>query len=296
MIGPGSRIVPRRPSVGVGLRPAACLATASRPSGGLNSFASGGPISCVSVERISIEVTNRCSKACPFCYNQSNPDGRTCWDRDRLIGLVEDCAAHGVKAVSFGGGEPLEYEGICDVLTALTGKLFRSVTTNGLPLCGEAMTRLLEARPDKVHISLHFPGCQAEVSRVIRQAQELAAGGIRSGINLLVSRSGADAAERAAEHIRAKGIGHDRLVFLPMRGCNTPTPAQIAAVGRGQPFQSTSCLARCGPSPRFCSISWNGAAAWCSYTTERKQLAELTYRGLTDALDGLGVVPCGGTT
>ncbi len=247
----------------------------------------------MSVERISIEVTNRCSKACSFCYNGSNPGGQTCWDPDKLIGFVEDCAVHGVKAVSFGGGEPLEYEGLYDVLTALGGKLFCSATTNGLPLRGKAMAQLLQARPNKVHVSLHFPERQAEVSRVIRQVQELAAGGIRSGINLLVSRSGADPATRAANRIRAEGIGHDRVVFLPMRGCDTPTPAQMAAVAGGRPFQSTSCLAGCGPSPRFCSVSWNGAAAWCSYTAERKPLTELTYRGLTEALGGLGIIPCG---
>ena len=44
-------------------------------------------------ERISIEVTNRCAKACWFCYNHSRPEGETCWTPDELVGFVRDCAA-----------------------------------------------------------------------------------------------------------------------------------------------------------------------------------------------------------
>jgi len=59
------------------------------------------------LDRISIEVTNRCAKACWFCYNHSLPEGDTNWASEELIGFACDCAEHGVKAVSFGGGEPL---------------------------------------------------------------------------------------------------------------------------------------------------------------------------------------------
>jgi len=31
------------------------------------------------LERVSIEVTNRCAKACAFCYNHSLPGGGTRW-------------------------------------------------------------------------------------------------------------------------------------------------------------------------------------------------------------------------
>src|SRR3954451_15227104 len=108
-------------------------------------------------ELISIEVTNRCGKACWFCYNHSLPEGSTRWTPDELVDFVGDCAAHGVKAVSFGGGEPLQYEGLFDVLRRLRGVLFRSITSNGLLLTGALLDRLVEAAPDKVHLSIHFP-------------------------------------------------------------------------------------------------------------------------------------------
>jgi organic radical activating enzyme len=248
----------------------------------------------LSLERISIEVTNRCAKACWFCYNHSHADGATEWTADELVAFVGDCAAHGVKAVSFGGGEPLQYDGLCDVLRRLRGTLFRSITTNGLLLHGDKLDALLDAAPDKVHVSIHFPERDAEVRRVVRQVTELAERGVKSGVNFLVARSNLAAAARAAAQVRAAGIGNERIVYLPMRVADTPTPAEVGRVAGG-PFQSMSCLMACAKSPRFCSIGWDRKVAWCSYTQTRVPLPELTYRGLTVALDGLGLKFCGGT-
>jgi hypothetical protein len=249
----------------------------------------------LSLDRISIELTNRCAKACWFCYNHSGPEGPSAWTVPELMSFVRDCAGHGVKAVSFGGGEPLQYEGLFAVLQELRGVLFRSLTSNGLLLHGDALNRLIEAAPDKVHLSIHFPDHDGEVRRVIRQVHELAGRGVRSGINLLVARSNLAAARQAAGAVRAAGIGNDRIVYLPMRGQDTPTPREVAAVAGDQPFQSMSCLSACGRSPRFCSIGWDKTVAWCSYTRTRAPLPELTFAGLQGALTGLGLDFCGGT-
>jgi sulfatase maturation enzyme AslB (radical SAM superfamily) len=247
------------------------------------------------LDRVSIELTNACAKACWFCYNHSQPGGDTRWAPDEVVDFVRDCASHGIKAVSFGGGEPLQYAGLLEVLDALRGVLFRSLTSNGLLLDGPMLDRLAEARPDKVHLSIHFPERAGEVRRVIRQVGDLAGRGVRSGINLLVARSNLEAARSAAEEVRRAGIGNDRIVYLPMRGQDTPSPREVAGVAGDQPFQSMSCLGGCAKSPRFCSVGWDRRVAWCSYTATRAPLKELTYEGLMSALDGLGLEFCGGT-
>jgi MoaA/NifB/PqqE/SkfB family radical SAM enzyme len=140
------------------------------------------------IERISIELTNRCTKACAFCYNRSHPGGETRWQQEELVALIGDCARRGTRAVSLGGGEPLEFEGLFELLERTRGVLFRSLTTNGLALAGANVTRLLRAAPDKVHVCIHFPEDVDEVARVARQALALSALGLRSGVNLLVSR------------------------------------------------------------------------------------------------------------
>ena len=154
---------------------------------------------------------------------------------------------------------------------------------------------MIAAAPDKVHLSIHFPEHEGEVRRIVRQVHELAERGIRSGINLLVARSNLPAARQAAETVRQAGIGNERIVYLPMRGQDTPTPAEVASVAGGQPFQSMTCLTQCGRSPRFCSIGWDKTVAWCSYTRTRRLLPALTYEGLNAALNGLGLEFCGGT-
>lgn len=245
----------------------------------------------MTLERLSIELGERCSKACWFCYAKSHPNGTTTWNVEDVVSLVTDCARHGLRAVSFGGGEPLESPLLFPALEALRGRLFRSFTTNGLPL-DALMDRVVAAAPDKVHVSLHFPSRRAEVMRVIRQVHDLAARGIRSGVNLLVQRSKLDDARRAALALHAAGIDNQRIVFLPMRGQDTPSPQDVALVADG-PFQSMTCLEQCGRSPRFCSLSASRTAAWCSYTTARRQLTSPTHAALLQALDGLGITFCG---
>jgi sulfatase maturation enzyme AslB (radical SAM superfamily) len=254
-----------------------------------------GETRVLALELVSVELTNRCAKACWFCYNHSRPVGETRWSAPELVAFVRDCAEHGVRAVAFGGGEPLEFDGIFQLLEGLQGALFRSLTTNGLGLDGAAFDRLTAAAPDKIHVSIHFPERITEVRRVIGQVKELESRCIRSGINLLVARSNLDAARRAAEAILAAGIGADRVVYLPMRGRDTPSPAEVAAVACGRPFQSMTCLAGCARSPRFASVGWDRTVAWCSYTPTRRPLPEATYRGLVAALSGLGLQFCGGT-
>ena len=245
------------------------------------------------IERLSIELTNRCAKGCWFCYNHSHAAGREEWSSKELVPFIEDCAKHGTRAVSFGGGEPLEFSGVYEVLSALKGKLFRSLTSNGLLLDDEHLRRLAEATPEKIHLSIHFPERDAEVRRVIRQVLALRELGLRAGVNFLIARSNLEAARSAARRLRSAGIGNESVVYLPMRGQDTPAPAEIAWVSDREPFQSMTCLTECARSERFCSIAWDRTVAWCSYTSVRRRLEELTYRGLQSALNGLGLVFCG---
>jgi MoaA/NifB/PqqE/SkfB family radical SAM enzyme len=245
------------------------------------------------LERLSVELTDRCAKACAFCYARASPAGVRAWALQDLLALVRDCAAHGTRAVSFGGGEPLEYPHLGALLTATRGLLFRSVTTSGL-LLDDALPLLARVAPEKVHVSVHFPEDRAEVERVAWQVAALEGEGIRAGVNLLVRRSGLDAAREAARTLREAGIRNDRVAYLPMRPGDTPTPEELASVAGG-PFQSATCIAGCSPSPRFASLAADGTVARCPHTQERAPLPAFTHAALVETLTGLGVTPCGAT-
>ncbi|MCB9760729.1 MAG: radical SAM protein [Alphaproteobacteria bacterium] len=244
------------------------------------------------MERISIELSRRCEKACAFCYNHSGPEGDGVWTLDTVVAFVTDCARHGTRFVSFGGGEPLEWPPLWALLARLEGVVYRSLTTNGLRLDG-AMDDLVAARPDKVHVSIHFPDRGAEVRRVVRQVAALEARGVPSGVNLMVDARQLDAARGAMEALSEAGVGPERIVLLPRRGDHTPTPAQLAVVAGTPRFRSMSCLLACGPSPRFVSIDAQARVAWCSYTETRRALPTLDHVGLRCALAGLGLRFCG---
>lgn len=242
---------------------------------------------------MSIELSQRCGKACWFCYSESSSAGASQFSAGDLLGLARDAALHGVRAVSFGGGEPLESPILWPLLRGLEGSLFRSLTSNGLLLDDPAVfSELIAARPDKVHVSIHFPTNLVEVDRVIEQVDRLAAAGVRSGINLLVRRSQLEAATLATRRLHSAGIDNRRIVFLPMRGQDTPTPQEIAGVAGGA-FQSMTCLAECGASPRFCAVRWDASVAWCSYTQSRRPLQAMTYAAVLSALSNLDVEFCG---
>lgn len=247
------------------------------------------PTGELALDRLSIELTNTCSKACAFCYNHSQPTGSEQWTPDEVVHFVTDCVDHGVRAVSFGGGEPLQYDGLAEVLARLQGVCFRSFTTNGLLLDVDAVAAMA---PDKVHVSIHEVRRQPEVDRVIRQVQALAEAGVPSGVNLLVRRSELDEARVVARALGEAGIGPERIVYLPMRGGDTPTPRELGQVAGSPRFQSMTCLMGCAASPRFASIGWDKTVAWCSYTVTRLPLPTLDHAGLLATLRPLPLATC----
>lgn len=140
------------------------------------------------IEQISIDLSNYCSKGCPFCYNSSSRDGSTSWKPSEVIEFAKSCIEGGVKAVSLGGGEPLEYEGVFDIIEALYPLTYLTLTTNGLLLDSPSIIDSLKFhKPDKIHISIHNSDNETEVSRVLRQITLLMDLGIKPGVNLLIN-------------------------------------------------------------------------------------------------------------
>lgn len=248
-------------------------------------------------ERLSIELTNYCTKGCSFCYNASTKKGATTWTNEELIPFILDCANHGSKAVSLGGGEPLEFDGLFELLEISRGKIFRSFTTNGLKLTTETIEKLQEIQPDKIHISIHFPEKSKEVERVKNQVLTLEGAGLIAGVNMLVEKQKLQEVSNATQILNEVGIGLERIIFLPLKqvsnDANLTNATDILKITNGKNFQSMSCLKSCGKSSRFCAIGWDKHVSWCSYTSARNPLKTLNAKGLIQALENLDLVYCG---
>ena len=238
----------------------------------------------MNIELLSIDLSNYCSKQCSFCYNHSRREGNTMWKPSEVIDFASDCIAHGVKAVSLGGGEPFEYEGVFEVISALYPKCYLSVTSNGLPLEDTDVWKKLEqCKPDKIHITIHQPDNEREVQRVESLLPRIDAIGIKPGLNLLVGADKIEAATNVFQHM-TKILQNDQIILVPQRFSNTPTPKQLASVAGGKPFQSPSCLLACKRPENFCSVSWDKKVNSCSFAPNKMPLETLDYAGLMDAL------------
>lgn len=182
------------------------------------------------MELLSIDLSNYCTKQCPFCYNHSTKAGNVIWTPDEVVAFAYDCIVHGVKAVSLGGGEPFEYDGIWDIIDALYPRCYLSITTNGIHLGGKAAWEVLaEHRPDKIHISLHNPDNIQELSMVEEKCKKLQDIGIKPGCNLLVRASRLDECKTAFGRL-SKVLEPDQIILIPMRFSDTPTAKQLAGI------------------------------------------------------------------
>lgn len=236
------------------------------------------------IELLSIDLSNYCTKQCPFCYNHSNKAGNVLWTPAEVISFASDCIEHGVQAVSLGGGEPFEYDGIFKVIDALYPKTYLSVTSNGLPLMKESVwASLMEHKPDKVHISIHNADNDAEVERTLALMRRLAAAGIKPGVNLLVPASKADHCRSVYTRL-LEVISSDQIILIPQKYTDIPTPKQLSAIADGKPFQSPSCLLGCSMPKNFASVSWDKKVNHCSYAPGKEPMPTLDYKGMMTAL------------
>lgn len=237
------------------------------------------------IELLSIDLSNYCSKQCPFCYNHSTKVGNTMWQPSEVIAFASDCVSHGVKAVSLGGGEPFEYDGVFDVIDALYLQCYLSVTSNGLPLENEEVwERLVKHKPDKIHITIHHPDDANEVERVVRLVKRIGSIGIKPGVNLLVGADKVNEASTVYQRL-SKMLSDEQIILVPQRFSNTPTPKQLSQVAGGKPFQSPSCLLGCKRPENFCSVSWDKKVNSCSFAQGKVVMETMDYKGMMEALE-----------
>ena len=246
-----------------------------------------------SLQRISIDLSNRCSKACDFCYNRSFAEGKTKWQPQEIIDLVKNCIENGLQAVSFGGGEPFEYEGIFEIISTLTPLIFVSITSNGLPLKNcEIWNKLMKNKPDKIHFSIHDPENEEDISNILSLIGLLKQEEIYAGINLLVSSDKIKETKQLTQRLIRLGILRKEIIFIPRKFSLQPTPQQILEVAGNKSFQSPSCLVDCRPSERFCSLSWDKKVNFCSYSPSKVKLQAISYNGIINALHSINFISC----
>jgi len=245
------------------------------------------------LERLSIDLSNYCSKGCDFCYNGSSNKGSVMWQSEEVIKMAVDCSQNGVKAISLGGGEPFEYNGVFDIISKLTPHMFVSVTSNGLPLVNDtAFKSLIKNKPDKIHLTIHHPDNDSEVNESLHLLKAISKHHIKTGINMLIADDKLIEAERLTQRLYKQGYTSQNIIFVPRKFEHCPKPEQVAKVAANPYFQSASCLSGCSISYRFCSLSWDKKINFCSYSPSKVFLLEQSFEGIIKALNKIKFKTC----
>jgi radical SAM protein with 4Fe4S-binding SPASM domain len=109
-------------------------------------------------ETVHLAITARCNLRCPGCYvpHRANDPELTVAD---WCDLVEQWAQMRVFQMAVGGGEPLLYQGLFEVLAcARQHGLVPNLTTNGTLLDVRTAERLQQAGVVRVNVSWNSPG------------------------------------------------------------------------------------------------------------------------------------------
>jgi len=140
-------------------------------------------------ETVYLALTTRCNLACPGCYvprSATVPE----WTVAELCGLIDQWARMRVFQLAVGGGEPLLYEGLFDVLAyAREQGIVPNLTTNGTLLNPDAVRRLEWAGVGRVNVSWNGAGREPDgrSQTVTRALRLLLDSTLRVGVNLLVT-------------------------------------------------------------------------------------------------------------
>lgn len=140
-------------------------------------------------ETVHLAITTRCNLLCPGCYALQPSAGPELTPAE-LCGLIDQWSQMRIFQLAVGGGEPLLYEGLFEVLSyARQQGMVPNLTTNGVLLTAEVVRRLEEAGVSKVNLSWNGPGhTPRQRSQVVRQALPLLLDStLQVGVNLLVT-------------------------------------------------------------------------------------------------------------
>jgi hypothetical protein len=260
---------------------------------------------------VSIALTGRCLKGCPFCYASSTMQGTTHWRFEELVSFITDLDENDVFSVTLGGGEPTLWEdrqagkNFYDLVSLLHDRVSLSLTftTSGIP------TLQAHRLPDMpFRFSCH---CPEEAALVIGKLKALGKAMKRVGINFLLWRSKLAACRRAIAQFLAAGFDDILLLTMLPAGFGVEFAAEalseeliaefITSLGlpsvrltacQKPPPASLSADMGCGANDWFASVTETKVVKSCSFIPHGSPLLEPTYRGLLAATQHLSRLSC----
>ena len=94
---------------------------------------------------LDIELLDRCTGGCKFCWNYSTPSGQKVLPRERLFNLIDEAAQLGTVSIEWQGGEPLFYPWLFEASEYAAEKGIECcVFTSGIPLTKQMCKKIVK--------------------------------------------------------------------------------------------------------------------------------------------------------
>ncbi len=193
---------------------------------------------------VHLAVTSRCGAGCEGCYLDARPDGHHV-PRADLLATLDAMERAGVFTVAFGGGEPILRDDLDELAAEARARGITPVlTTSGLGLTPERAKRLAGF----AQINVSYDGDAAAYAAVrgfdgARAAENavglLVASGVRTGVNVVLTRQSFPSLEATLERARELGACEAQLLRYKPAGRAARleyldrrlSRAQVAALG-----------------------------------------------------------------
>ncbi len=119
------------------------------------------------LKEIKIEVTYSCPLACIHCSSDATPENQASIPFPKSLNIVKEAIDLNIKKISFSGGEPLQYEGLDDIISLATsnGIEVTVYSSGNIDPINERMKTLAAAGTSKIIFSIF--GSQASSHELI---------------------------------------------------------------------------------------------------------------------------------
>lgn len=177
----------------------------------------------------TLEITLRCNLECLTCFSASTrghnqPQLAT----ERLLALVDELVAEGVRSIQIGGGEPTMHPGLIELLRRIKSQgATPGFSTNGTLLTPQLCAQIAEAGVNhSVFISIDGPSPEtyrkirvsAAFNSVIRGLRNLREAGIRYAMSAVVVRENQDHLEELYNLAVEEGAEFLNLIRFNLEG------------------------------------------------------------------------------
>lgn len=215
-------------------------------------------------EVVHLEVSNRCTRNCEYCYAEKEGDELS---TEEWREIIRNLAENDVPQVTFGGGEPFLRDDLYSLALHADGLgMNTAVTTNGSPL--EPTYRVSVFR--QINFSVH--GNLGELRSKILATQDFT----EVGINFVLKEEYRDLLQPTAKFCRENDVELLLLSYKPVDGNEEEVipPAEVYRKARsladeGVPvaIDGMTCH-RCMAARRFVDVDSKGNVTSCSFIRE----------------------------